>query len=136
MSGPTAWVFDVDATIVDGMSGRVLRPLVRETFAAVVARGHHVVLWSAGGADYAQRTADDHAIADLVSACFGKDVRTAEGSFDIGEIAAEYHVHCFVDDLDTDAPATHQLVRVQPYLGGSVHDRGLVPVLDRLAAVR
>ena len=75
-------MFDVDATILDGMSGRVLRPLVRETFAELVARGRMVVLWSAGGEQYAQRKAADHALDSHVAACFGKDRRSDDGTFE------------------------------------------------------
>ena len=132
MIPPTAWVFDVDATIIDGMSGKVLRPLVRETFSSLADRGRVVVLWSAGGAEYAHRKAVDHGLTSDVAACFGKDRRSADGAFDATAITDRYAVECFVDDLGADPPTSQLSMRVRPYLGGSMHDDGLRPVLDHV----
>lgn len=123
----------MDGTIIDAMSGSVLRPLVRETFTAVHKLGEAVVLWSAGGAEYARRKANERGVDQLVTDYFSKTTRTDDGRFDASAITAVYDVVCFVDDLPTDAPSSHELIRVNPYLGSSPHDSGLAVVLRRVA---
>ena len=72
---PMKIFFDVDLTLiyVDAVEDR-LRPGVRETFEGLIAIGHQVYVWSAGGEDYSRRIVHKHGLADLVVDCFDKDV--------------------------------------------------------------
>jgi hypothetical protein len=71
-SDAVRWLFDVDGTLIDGVTGRSLRPGARELLMALRDRGVAVLLWSAGGAEYAWRRAEDTGIGDLVDAAFDK----------------------------------------------------------------
>ena len=75
MTTNDVWAFDVDGCLVDSISGTSLRPLARPILEQLRAQGSVVVLWSAGGGDYARRRAVDHGIDDLIHAFYGKDER-------------------------------------------------------------
>ena len=47
--GKDVWAFDVDACLVDSITGTSLRPLARPVLESLRAQGATVVLWSAGG---------------------------------------------------------------------------------------
>ena len=79
------WAFDVDACLVDSITGTSLRPLARPVLESLRAQGATVVLWSAGGGEYAQRRAVAVGIDDLVHACYDKDGRGADGRWALGD---------------------------------------------------
>jgi hypothetical protein len=64
--------FDVDETIV-GYDGS-LRPLVHETFKALVDEGHHIYIWSGVRTPEIVRTevVERHGLATYVTDCFQK----------------------------------------------------------------
>lgn len=133
---PTAWVFDVDGSIIDALSGNVLRPRTRDVFLALRGRGHDIVLWSAGGDDYARRKARQHGLDDLVAAYHDKSERDADGCWIADAILQVYDVEAFVDDLPHELPrrlpSGSRVVAVRPFIGGSPHDRGLRDALGPL----
>jgi len=123
------WVFDVDATLVDGLSGGSFRPMAREVMDELRTAGCTVVWWSAGGAEYAQRRAEQHDATLLVDGFFGKEHRTPEGSFSPECFLPAGQSAVFVDDLDGDPPRDAFRITVRPYVAPDGNDRGLEPVL-------
>ncbi len=49
------WIFDVDATLLDAMSAASVRPGERELLTLLAEDGRRLLVWSAGGEDYARR---------------------------------------------------------------------------------
>ena len=131
---PEVWAFDVDACLVDSITGTSLRPLARPVLESLRAQGATVVLWSAGGGDYAQRRAVAVGIDDLVHACYDKDGRGADGRFTVTHLPAEHQPSVCVDDRPEEMPADIDTVGVSPYLAPNPHDVGLAALLARINA--
>lgn len=121
---PRTWVFDVDGTILDSLTGSSLRPGVQEVLARLRADGCRVLLWSAAGADYARSRAAQHGVEHLFDGFHDKAVRDEAGryvaTFLDAPLAATY-----VDDRPEDMPAGATVVAVSPYLADDPFDRGL-----------
>ena len=79
-SATDCWVFDVDGCLVDSLSGTSLRPGARELLDSLAGRAR-VLLWSAGGDAYARARAEQFQVDHLVSGCFSKEGRDAEGRY-------------------------------------------------------
>jgi long-chain acyl-CoA synthetase len=129
------WVFDVDGTIVDSMTGRSLRPLARELLAHLHTSGATLILWSAGGEQYARGRATDHGVAE----CFS-DFRAKRGRDDAGRYLTSSFLDpdagvVFVDDMPQDLPVDADVIAVRPYLAHNIHDRGLEVVARRAGAM-
>ncbi len=131
-----AWVFDVDGTLIDSLSGQVLRPHAAEFLGHLAQLGLAIVLWSAGGADYARRRAELHGIGAFVSSYHDKSRDCVDDCWDIAELLGRYDVVRFVDDEPgpIPSPSGHEYVveAIRPYLGGSAHDRALHDLAARL----
>lgn len=127
-----AWIFDVDGCLVDSITGSSLRPLTMELLAAVRGRGIAVVLWSAGGRDYAWRRVDQFGLDAHVAGCYGKDERDADGRWRIDHLCRDHRPVLFVDDRPEELPLGIEVVGLRPYLGVSPHDRALAPLLERM----
>ena len=127
------WAFDVDGTLVDSITGTSLRPLARPVLERLRAQGTTVVLWSAGGGEYARRKAEAVGIADLVHAFYDKDERGSDGRYLVTHVAAEHRPHVCVDDRPEDLPIDVDPIAVSPYLAPDPHDRGLAALLERVA---
>ena len=131
MVGPRpAWVFDVDGCVIDSLSGSSVRPLARELFCFLRERGAAVLLWSAGGEDYAMVRAREVGVDALVDACHAKDARDHTGRRTIEHLGVAPETTTFVDDREDEIPASLRAVIVSPYLAPDPHDRGLAPVLE------
>lgn len=126
------WAFDVDGCLVDSITGTSLRPLARPVLEQLRAQGSTVVLWSAGGGDYARRRAEAHGIDDLVHAFYDKDGRGADGRYLIDHLADEHRPGVCVDDHPEEMPADVDIVGVAPYLAHNPHDLGLAALLERI----
>ena len=126
------WAFDVDGCIVDSVTGTSLRPLARSVLEQLRARGTTVVLWSAGGGDYARRHAERHGIADLIEACYDKDARDGGGRYVLTHLDEAHRPHVCVDDQPDELPLHVHRIAVVPYLAPDPHDRGLADVLERV----
>lgn len=61
--------FDIQGTLIS--AGRP-RPHVREVFLELSDMGHHIYLWSSGGAAYAAQAAKVLGVDDVVLECFPK----------------------------------------------------------------
>lgn len=125
------WVFDVDGTVIDSQTGSSLRPQVRALLAHLHQRSCAVVLWSAGGADYARQRAEQHGLASLVDAFHDKDGRDECGRYVVHRFLDGLAGAVFVDDRPEDMPDDADVVPVSPYIAQDPHDRGLRPALER-----
>jgi FMN phosphatase YigB (HAD superfamily) len=130
----TVWAFDVDGCLIDSITGTSLRPLARPLLEHLRAQGSTVVLWSAGGRDYARRKAELVGIDDLIHAFYDKDERGGDGRYLVAHLADEHRPHVCVDDQPEELPADVDAVGVTAYLAHNPHDLGLAPVLERIAS--
>jgi phosphoglycolate phosphatase-like HAD superfamily hydrolase len=126
------WVFDVDGCLVDSLTGTSLRPGAHEVLARLRGARRTTVLWSAGGAEYAEARAERLGIHELFDAFHGKEERGSDGRYLTHVIAADLDAVVFVDDRPEDLPAGADVVRVSPYIAPNEHDRGLAPVARRV----
>jgi phosphoserine phosphatase len=68
---------DVDHTLVYiDQHQNILRPGAREALLTLRDAGHRVYIWSAGGEDYARRTAHIHGLHEWVHGYFEKSAHT------------------------------------------------------------
>ncbi len=124
------WVFDVDGTILDSLTGSSLRPGTREVLARLRAHGCRILLWSAAGADYARSRAAQHGVEHLFDGFHDKDIRDASGRY----VATFLEVPLdatYVDDRPEDMPRGATVVAVSPYLADDPFDGGLARALPR-----
>jgi hypothetical protein len=124
------WLFDLDGCLVDSFDGTSLRPLARELLVALRGRGFGVDIWSAGGAEYAQRVASRVGILALIGSFWTKD-RGPSGKWTLPTELAELSVVC-VDDQPDGVPIGVEKIPVFPYLGPNPHDQVLRKILDRV----
>ena len=122
------WVFDVDGCIIDSLTGTSLRPGARELLEHLRADdGARVVVWSAGGADYAERRAHDLGVGHLADAFHSKDERDGDSRYRTDHFLPDPSTAVFVDDRPEDLPVGARVIAVSPYLAANPHDRGLDP---------
>lgn len=132
MTIPATWVFDVDGCIVDSLTGGSLRPGARRLLAHLHQRDLLILVWSAGGAEYAQRRADQHDLADLVHSFHSKNSRDDQGRYRVDHFLRELDDVVFIDDQPNELPARARSIGVRPYLAANQHDSGLRPVASLL----
>jgi phosphoglycolate phosphatase-like HAD superfamily hydrolase len=130
----TTWVFDVDGTLIDAMTGRSLRPLANELLAHLSTAGVTLILWSAGGADYARRRAEEHGVDHWFSRFLAKQGRDDVGRYLTSSFLTGHDDVVFVDDMPNDLPIGANVIGVRPYIAANTHDRGLDVVARRLGA--
>lgn len=128
------WAFDVDGCLVDALTGGSLRPLARSVLEQLAAADATVVLWSAGGGDYARRRAEAHGIDHLVHAFYDKDERDADGRYVTTHLAAAHHPDVCVDDQPEELPVHVDSVAVTTYLAHDPYDRAFAPLLERITS--
>jgi long-chain acyl-CoA synthetase len=124
------WVFDVDGCLVDSLTGTSLRPGTSELLAHLHQHHCTVLLWSAGGADYARRRAQEQGVVALIDGFHSKEGRDNAGRY-IAPFLANPGAAVFVDDRPEDIPLGTEVVAVSPYLVDNPHDRGLTLVAAR-----
>jgi long-chain acyl-CoA synthetase len=129
-STASAWVFDLDGCLIDSLTGTSLRPGAVELLEHL-GRCNRVVLWSAGGGDYARQRAEQFGVDGHVSAYFSKDGRDDDGSYRTSHLPLDATRAVFVDDRPEDLPVGVEILAVSPYLSPDLHDRGLVEVARR-----
>jgi long-chain acyl-CoA synthetase len=125
------WVFDVDGTVIDSLTGSSLRPRTVDLLTHLRTLGCQTVLWSAGGAAYAGERAGQHGVDHLVDAFQDKDGRDEAGRYLVHRFLPALDGVVFVDDRPEDMPAGAEVVSVSPYISPDPHDRGLRPALVR-----
>jgi hypothetical protein len=126
------WVFDVDGCIIDSLTMSSLRPGARELLERLQLTGHRVLLWSAGGAEYAHERATVHDVDRFVDAYGEKKGRDADGRYRTDALLADLAGVVFVDDRPEDMPLGADVIAVSPYLSDDRFDRGLAVVARRL----
>jgi phosphoglycolate phosphatase-like HAD superfamily hydrolase len=129
---PETWVLDVDGCLIDSLTGMSLRPGAADLLEQLHSSGHMIVLWSAGGADYAEARATSHGIAEYVHRFHAKEARDLDGRY-IPHFVDEDEVVVFVDDRPEDMPVGAAVITVSPYIGPNPHDRGLARAADHAA---
>ena len=122
------WVFDVDGTLIDALSGTSLRPGAEALLERLRSSGCRLLLWSAGGGEYAERRAAAHGIDGYFEGFFDKDNRDSDGRYVPTFLTAPLDA-TFVDDQPVDMPVGATVVAVSPYLRHDPHDRGLARAL-------
>ena len=128
---PTCWVFDIDGSLVDSLSGTSLRPGARSLLTHLASREDQVLFWSAGGQKYAAERAAQFGLESLVSGCFGKEGRDDTGFYLTMHLALGPGRTIFVDDRPEDLSPDLTVIAVSPYLADDPHDRGLEKVARR-----
>lgn len=129
--GQPCWVFDVDGCLVDSLTGTSLRPGARTLLEHFDAVGATVLLWSAGGGDYARARAAQFHLDGLVAGCFGKEARDA-GAYRTDHLPLAGRDPVFVDDRPEDLADDLEVIPVAPYLSDDASDRGLEVVARRV----
>ena len=122
---PSCWVFDVDGSLVDSLTGTSLRPGARALLAHLAERDDRVLCWSAGGQDYAAQRIAQFGLDAFVSGCFGKDRRDKSGFYVTSHLPLGTRSTVFVDDRPEDLAPGLTVVALPPYLADDPHDRGL-----------
>jgi acyl-coenzyme A synthetase/AMP-(fatty) acid ligase len=130
-----SWLFDVDGTVVDGITGRSLRPFARELLGALRDRGTPVLLWSSGGAEYAWRRARETGIDDLVVAAFAKRARDGAGRWFLPDELVADPPSVLVDDLPAELPNVGEVIGVPAYIGPNPRDSALAALLERVRTI-
>lgn len=125
------WVFDVDGTLIDSLTGDSLRPGSADLLTHLRANGVRIVLWSAGGGTYAERRATQHGIAEFFDEFHDKDGRDASGRYRTNRFLATNEGAVFVDDRPEDMPEGADVIALSPYLAENRHDRGLAVAARR-----
>jgi hypothetical protein len=118
------WVFDVDGCLVDSLTGTSLRPGARDLLTRLNAQSR-VLLWSAGGDEYARTRAMQFGLDDLVDGYFAKDGRDANGRYLTAHLPLGAGHAVFVDDRPEDLADGLDVIAVSPYLAEDRYDRGL-----------
>jgi long-chain acyl-CoA synthetase len=125
------WVFDVDGCLIDSLTGTSLRPGAASVLDHLRGGGHRLLLWSAGGAEYALRRAAAQAIEHLFHGFHDKASRDGAGRYEVHALGVDIGTAVFVDDRPEDMPVGADVIAVRPYLAHSPHDRGLDVVARR-----
>jgi len=123
-AGEAVWVFDVDGTLIDSLTGTSLRPGALELLASLRSHGRTTLLWSAGGASYARRRASEHRITHLVQGFHGKGQRGSDGRY-VPSFLDDPARATFVDDRPDDLPIGSDVRAVSCYIVPDPHDSGL-----------
>jgi long-chain acyl-CoA synthetase len=121
-SSPPVWVFDVDGTILDSLTGSSLRPGTADLFRALRSAGARVLLWSAGGAEYARTRAAEQSLEHLVDGFHDKEARDDDGRYVVAFLEAPLEA-VYVDDRPEDLPLGASVIAVSPYLAHNPFDR-------------
>ncbi len=128
VTGTDCWVFDVDGCLVDSLTGSSLRPGARDLLAHLAGRGAWVILWSAGGDEYARARAEQFELDDFVDTFHAKAERDRDGHYVTAHLGVEPGHVVFVDDRPEDLAGDLDVRAVSPYLADDRHDRGLEEV--------
>jgi hypothetical protein len=118
------WVFDVDGCLIDSLGSTSLRPGTAALLDHLRGEGARLLLWSAGGADYARDRMAALGVDDRFHGFFDKEGRDGDGRYVTGFLTDLDGV-VFVDDRPEDLPLGADVVAVSPYLSHNRHDRGL-----------
>lgn len=122
------WVFDVDGCLIDSLSGGSLRPGAPELLERLKRSGAAILLWSAGGDEYARRKAVQHGIVWAFDGYYSKESRDEGGHYRTDHLPLNDPPVTFVDDHPSDLGPELSIIPVRPYLAHSRHDTGLAVI--------
>lgn len=125
------WIFDVDGSLVDSLTGTSLRPGTRPLLAHLREHGGTVLWWSAGGGSYAWQRACQFEVDFCVSGFYSKAERDESGRYGTNHLAVHNRTMVFVDDRPEDLSPDAEVIAVSPYIADNPHDRGLAPAAIR-----
>jgi len=123
------WLFDVDGCLVDLTSATTARPMAAEILAALAGAGVPVIIWSAGGADYARRAMERVGL-DSDRLRYEEKVRGADGRWALGFLSEDEEPVVCVDDDLSGVPVGVRAIGVRPFIGPMERDSGLAAVLS------
>ena len=119
------WVFDVDGCLFDSDTGRCWRPGATRLIQHLHDARCRVILWSAGGAEYARERALDCKVGHLFHGFHYKERRDANGKY-LVHFIEDLTRAVLVDDRPEDLPTTEvEVIAVRPYLVENPRDQGL-----------
>jgi long-chain acyl-CoA synthetase len=125
------WIFDVDGSLVDSLTGTSLRPGARALLAHLHEHAGAVLWWSAGGESYASQRACQFDVDSFVSGFYSKAERDERGRYRTNHLAVPDCTMVFVDDRPEDLSPDAEVIAVSPYIADNPHDRGLAPATLR-----
>ena len=126
----SVWIFDVDGTLIGSVRSDTLRPGAMQLLDRLRDAGATLVLWSAGGADYARSMLAQFRLDHYFAACYSKDRRGPDGRYVVDHLRPEHRPGTLVDDYPGDVPDGPRVIGVSQFLGGNPHDVGLQAALD------
>lgn len=126
----SVWIFDVDGTLIGSVRSDILRPGAMELLERLRDAGVTLVLWSAGGADYARSMLAQFHLEHFFAACYSKDRRGPDGRYLVDHLRPEHRPGTLVDDYPGDLPDGPRVIGVSQFLGGNPHDVGLNDALE------
>lgn len=126
------WLFDVDGCLVDALSGSALRPHTVELLNALNQYGAVVTVWSAGGAEYAERRAREHGFHHLVDGFYPKGDKDVDTQWTVTHIPDHHLPTVMIDDQPEYLPAIARVIAVRPFLGPGSFDRIFSDLLTSL----
>ncbi len=126
MNHPDAvWVCDVDGTLIGSVRSDILRPGAIELLDRLRDAGTTLVLWSAGGAEYAKNMLAQFRIDHYFAAFYSKERRGPDDRYLVDHLCPKHRPGTLVDDYPGDVPEQPRVIGVPQFLGGNPHDRGL-----------
>jgi FMN phosphatase YigB (HAD superfamily) len=131
----SVWVFDLDGCLIDSQTGTSVRPIAVELLRHLRRSGRRVVLWSAGGAEYARGRVVELEIDGLFDAFFDKEGRDSAGRYLVEQLVHSLSDMVLVDDRPEDMPHGADVIAVTPYIAANPHDRGLLDAAERAGLV-
>lgn len=126
------WLFDVDGTLIGSIRSNVLRPGADQLFSVLHNQGKTIIVWSAGGADYARRMLAQFDLHHLVTAFYDKAARDKHGRYRTDHLADEHQPGILVDDVPGDMPEPEKVLAVSQFMGSNPHDIGFRDILVQL----
>jgi hypothetical protein len=124
------WVFDVDGTLIGSIRSDRLRPGVEELLGILEANGTTLVVWSAGGAEYAERMLEQFGLARRFSAFYHKETRGTDGRYRVDHMRPEHRPGTLVDDYPHEVAECARIIGVRQFLGGNSSDAGLHEAIE------
>jgi long-chain acyl-CoA synthetase len=122
------WAFDVDGCLISSLATGTLRPLSEQIFYHLHSSGVPLLIWSAGGADYARRVIGATKLGSLVSGWYDK-IAGSDGYWRVDVFDSALIPWTFVDDEPWRLPKGLRVLAVPTFIGPRLDDAGLADVL-------
>ena len=126
----SVWLFDVDGTLIGSVRSNCLRPGAETLIRTLHEQEKTLVLWSAGGAEYARRMMEQFGLDRFFSAFYAKQERGKDGRYRLDHLLPQHQPDTIVDDYCGDVPVADRVIEVSQFLGSNQHDKGLEEALQ------